>query len=424
MRALVLAGAALAAAVQAGACTGGSAYRAPAAAPSGSFHNESMAEPMGYGEASTESLTDVSDRGSIVLTSHSTASVARTATATSAPMAPAASAQGQPGGGQPASASHPQAQAQALQQEQLVVEGWLRIEVEDVSASAAAIRAQVERSGGRITSEQIDGAASVHGGMQLKLPPAQVPGFLAWLEEHGIVRSKRIQSTDVSRQLFDQQIALDNLEHTLRRLHAVLDREGLAMQEILAIEAQMTRLRGDIERIKGEKRYLEHRVAFATLSLDLRGPEPDEPVILGGRAKAKLYPGPRVSSLVLLDADGRQRTRLGAGVQVRFLRHVPFELDIFEDADGAGRGVLATTGGVLYSDFLGRGHRRFLNPYLELRVGYAHLNDHAFAFGAGAGVELFKHRYVQVDVNSRILGLLGDAFEPVLVTGASAVFAF
>ena len=43
---------------------------------------------------------------------------------------------------------------------------------------------------------------------------------------------------------------------TLARLRALLDTGGLAMADILNIEKEMTRLRGQIEAIKGEQRYL------------------------------------------------------------------------------------------------------------------------------------------------------------------------
>lgn len=321
------------------------------------------------------------------------------------------------------------AAAQAvLQKEQRVIEGSLVLVVEDVHSTTAAVRARVESMGGRVMDEQLGGdAVSRYGRVQVKLPPDGVDGFLTWLEGRGELHSKRIQSTDVSRQLVDQVIALENLQLTLDRLRALLDRQGLSMQEILAIEQQMTRLRGEIERIKGEKRWLEHRVALATLTIDVR--QREDAVVLGQEAEAKLYPGPRAAALYLLDANGRERLRLGAGAAVHLLPRVSLEVDVFGDPDDTGNAVLATVGGATYSDFLGRGRRRFFNPYLGLRLGFGYLGGPAFAFGAGAGVELFKHEYVLVDVNLRAMGLAGRAsgegfFDTAVVAGGSVVFAF
>jgi hypothetical protein len=346
-----------------------------------------------------------------------------------APAPAPAAAQGTPAGqpvATPAPGGDVSPAAQAiLAKKNLVIEGWLHIEVERVDETAATIRSQVERVGGRVMEEQVSGdSASRYGTIRVKIPPGETDGFVQWIEKLGAVRNKRIQSTDVSRQLFDQVIALENLQRTLDRLRALLDRQGMTMQEILSIEQEMTRLRGEIERIKGEKRFLEHQVSLATLTIEIRQ-RPDV-VLLGEKAEPKLYPGPRVSMLYLLDAGDRTQTRLGAGVAVHFVSRVNIELDVFNDPDDTGKNAaLATFGGDIYSDLLGRGRRSFLNPYLGLRLGFGYLDNPMFAFGAGGGVELFKHEYVLVDLNVRAMGLVGkDGFDTAVVAGGAVVFAF
>jgi hypothetical protein len=317
--------------------------------------------------------------------------------------------------------------AQALP-ERLVVEGAIYLEVDDPEDTARALRAEVERAGGRVLSERVDGAAeSWRANIRVRLPPAQVQVVVGWLDRQGDITSKRIEASDVSRTLFDQEIALGNLTTTLERLRRLLDGGGLSMQDILNIEKEMTRLRGDIERIKGEKRWLEDRVALATLDVSISRREGE---LMNPRTK--VYPGPRLAALSLFDPEGRQRTRFGGG----FVMHIveprfTLEIDVFDeveepDAGGPveGHAVLATYGVGMYSDFLGRGRRRFLNPYLGARIGYGYLDYHAFAVQGQAGIELFKHKYVLVDVDVRATALIGDTVDAGLVTGASIVFAF
>jgi Domain of unknown function (DUF4349) len=309
----------------------------------------------------------------------------------------------------------------------VVVEGSLDLEADDPEKVARALRGEVERLGGRVVSERVDGAAaSWRALIRLRLPPAQVDAAVAWLERQGDVTSKRIESTDVSRTLFDQEIALGNLRVTLDRLRKLLDAGGLKMQDILAVEKEMTRLRGEIERIEGEKRWLEDRVALATVDVTVSR---REGALLSPRTK--VYPGPRLAAFTLFDADGRERTRLGAGVAMHIvLPRFSLELDVFDDAPASGdrpaeeHAVIATYGVAMYSDFLGRGQRRFLNPYLGFRIGYGYLGYHALAIQGQAGVELFKHKYMMVDVDVRATGLIGDHVDSGLVTGASVVFAF
>jgi Domain of unknown function (DUF4349) len=337
---------------------------------------------------------------------------------------------GEPADGQAAGpAQAAEADAVAAARDRVVVEGALDLEADDPEKVARALRGEVERLGGRVVSERVDGAAaSWRALIRLRLPPAQVDAAVAWLERQGEVTSKRIESTDVSRTLFDQEIALGNLKVTLERLRKLLDAGGLSMKDILAVEKEMTRLRGEIERIAGEKRWLEDRVALATIDITVSRREGAAGLT---SPRTKVYPGPRLSALTLFDADGRERTRLGAGVAMHIvLPRYSLELDVFDDAPASGdrpaekHAVLATYGIAMYSDFLGRGERRFLNPYLGLRVGYGYLGYHAVAVQGQAGVELFKHKYMMVDLDVRATALMGDDVDAGLVTGASVVFAF
>lgn len=278
-----------------------------------------------------------------------------------------------------------------------------------------------------MVSERSDGALeSWLAQLRLRLPPDRVEEVVGWLERQGEVMNKRIEAADVSRTLFDQELALTNLTAALDRLRKLLDAGGLSMQDILGVEREMTRLRGEIERIKGEKRFLEDRVAFATL--DVQVSRRDGAIM---SPRTKFYPGPRFAALTLFAPDGRKQTRLGGGVALHFIvPRLTLEIDVFDDVEATadreaeGHAVIATYGGAFYSDHLGRGKRRFLNPYIGFRLGYGYLDHHAFAAQAEVGVELFKHEHVMIDAGVRATGLFGEEVDAGLVSGASVVFAF
>lgn len=310
--------------------------------------------------------------------------------------------------------------------EQLVVEGSLEVEVTEVGDLVAGLRAQVEAGGGRVITEQVyGGETSWSASIKLRLPPQQVDPTIAWLAKRGDIVRKSLNATDVSRTLFDQELALANLKATSDRLQKLLDQGALAMNDILAIEKELTRIRGEIEAIKGNKRFLEDRVALATLDISLS--RRDGAVTI---ARAKVYPGVRATSLTLLDPDGRRRTRFGGGLVLHtVMRSASLEVDLYE-AEPASAGaeakaaVVATFGGAGYSDFLGRGRRRLLNPYLGLRLGYAYLDRSLFVVQAEVGLELFKHKHLVIDANVRGTGLIGKDSDAAVVAGAGAVVAF
>lgn len=313
--------------------------------------------------------------------------------------------------------------------EQLVVEGSLRLEVEKVDGLIAGLRAQLDSLGGRIVQEETGGQGeSWHSQLTLRLPPQHVEAVVAYLAGHGDIVDKQLSSTDVSKTLFDQELALRTAQVTLDRLEALLRQGGLAMADVLAVEREMTRLRGEIERIKGEAQFLKDKVALATLAVGITRKPGTERVRV---ASAKVYPGARAAALILLSPDGRPRTRVGAGFVLHSLfRAMTLEVELYQRERGPSpdselsTAVLATYGGAFYSDFLGRGERRYLNPYLGFRLGYAYLDSSRFALQAEAGVELFKSKYITLDANVRGTGLIGARADAAAVLGASAVIAF
>jgi hypothetical protein len=86
--------------------------------------------------------------------------------------------------------------------------------------------------------------------------------------------------------------------------------------------------------------------------------------------------------------------------------------------------VMATIGGAMYSDFLGRGERKLGNPYLGLRTGYGYLDSHRGVVQAEAGVELVKTKRFMLDASVRLSGLIGEDVDVAAIVGGSAVFAF
>lgn len=328
---------------------------------------------------------------------------------------PGASAAG--GAGAPSSMQIPEA---------LLIEGAISLEVDEINDVVPALRAQVEAAGGRVINEAVSGGErSWSAQLKLRLPPTKIEEVVAFLAKRGEITSKHVTTTDVSKQLFDQDLAIKNLRTTLDRLTALMGTQGLQVQQILQIEQEMTRIRGQIDQLEGDQRYLKDRVALATLDISISRREGAVTV-----AKAKAYPGARAAMLTLFDPGNRPRTRFGGGFVLHtLLRSMSLEVDLFaKQRDEAGTksssAVIATLGGAAYSDFLGAGKRRLLNPYLGLRVGYAYLDSSRFALQGEAGVELFKATYVVIDASVRATGMFGSTSDLGLVTALGATVAF
>ncbi|MEO8845091.1 MAG: DUF4349 domain-containing protein [Kofleriaceae bacterium] len=283
---------------------------------------------------------------------------------------------------------------EATPREQLVVEMWMDMQIDDVTKAVATITERVVAGGGRVVSTNLIGASSA--ALVIRMPPAKTTELATWIDTLGTTESKRTLATDVSKEMFDHDLALKNLHVTMDRLE-VLAKRDLPLADILNVEKEMTRVRGEIERIEGEQRFLADRVQYATINLTLD--HQGGPVEL---AHARVYPGVRFATLTLLDPGTRTRTRYGGGGSLRLGRYLTFDLELFPESNGDSRAVLASLGTALYSDYFGYGKRRFLNPYLGMRLGYGYLSGQNGVLAAGeVGIELYRQPLLLVEAAVR-----------------------
>jgi hypothetical protein len=304
--------------------------------------------------------------------------------------------------------------AKPARPEMLDIEANLLIEVDSVGSASAALRALARRFEGVVTEDHINQthhAATAQ--LTIRVPSGQVDAFFDAVGTVGRLKSRQINARDIGKEFFDAEIRLGNLQNTMHRYEDIL-KQAKNVDEILRIESELGRLRGEIEQTKGNLRWLSDRAARATVHISLvttATPEvANTPVELP--PEAKIYPGLRLVQLTDFRGEQGNTSFLGGGVSATFSRHFSVQLDGLRQAgEGAPtRGldvVLFTIGGEMYSDFLGGGKRRFLNPYLGYTVGYSRFLGHNEAvLGATLGLELVKTRAVTVDLSARAFGLL------------------
>jgi hypothetical protein len=311
--------------------------------------------------------------------------------------------------------------------EMLDIEANLTIEVESVGSAAAGLRALARRFDGIVTEDRLNqNAANGTAQLTIRVPSGQVDGFFEAVGTVGRLLSRQINARDIGKDYFDAEIRLENLQNTMHRYEEIL-KQAKNVDEILRIESELGRLRGEIEQTKGNLRWLSDRAARATVHISLvttsheitTQPSTAPP-------EAKFYPGLRLVELSDFRGEQGNTSYLGGGVSATFTRAASIQLDILRES-GKGsltRGLdvaLLTLGGEMYSDFLGGGKRKFLNPYLGYALGYARFTGHNEAvIGATLGLELVKLKPVIIDLDARALGLFFGsdgshfAIEPVL----------
>ena len=283
--------------------------------------------------------------------------------------------------------------------------------------AAAELRGLVQKSGGQLISETVTAnEGSSRADLALRVPAEGANDFFAAVERIGIVRNRQVTAKDIGKEFYDATIRLANLEVVRKRYEEILT-QAKTIEEILRIENELARTRQQIEQLKGEIRWMRDRAARATIYVSLYTETTAPPQVIL-KPEAKLYPGARFSYLHDFRGEDGDEGYLGAGISLGATPQVSLELQGFREAgsDTAGLdGFFVTLNGRLYSEFLGDGHRGFLNPYVGLRGGYARfLGKDEALLGGLLGLELLKGEWYVIDAE------VATGVEPSL--GASIAF--
>jgi hypothetical protein len=317
-------------------------------------------------------------------------------------------AAGEPGEGGAALVATARPSGAADSGERLILNGSATVRTVDVAALVRVVRDHTIQVGGAVVGEVVDGNAEEgRATMRLRLPPAATVGFVDWLAAQATLEARNLETTDVSREYVDQALAIKNLGITMGRLQDLAKRPNAELKDVLEVERELTRVRGELERIAGEHRLLEDRIARATLTVNIlpkRGAHPPE---LHVEPELKFELVPHLTVFHFLDAGARAQTRGGGGVSLMFARSFTLDAEVLPRHQGDARSFLFSASVAGYSDFLGGGRRRFGNPYLGLRAGGGSINGNGtFSFGAEAGIELLHYKLFLVDLTGRALGFI------------------
>jgi hypothetical protein len=147
----------------------------------------------------------------------------------------------------------------------------LSIVVKDFASVEAAVKAVVSRHSGYIgelnTSTPPDSAKTLSA--TLRVPSAQLEPALAELKQLGRADQESQGGEEVTKQYVDLAARLKNSRATEERLLAVLRNNTGKVKDVLEVENEISRVRGEIEEMEADQRALQSRIDFATITLSV-----------------------------------------------------------------------------------------------------------------------------------------------------------
>jgi anti-sigma factor RsiW len=145
----------------------------------------------------------------------------------------------------------------------------LSLVVKDFDTSRASLDAILARHNGYAAGLNVATPQGAARTLQasLRIPARQLAGALGELKTLGRIETETQNGEEVTQQHADLVARLKNSREAEQRLQDVLRTRTGKVKEVLEVEEEIARVRGEIEQMEAEQKMLEHRVDFATIDL-------------------------------------------------------------------------------------------------------------------------------------------------------------
>lgn len=154
--------------------------------------------------------------------------------------------------------------------------GVATVQVDSLEPAIARVRQLAQGLGGYVanTSQQGGERETRRATLELKIPARRFDEALRGLNPLGEVESVQVTTEDVGEEFVDVTARVANARRLETRLLELLQNRTGRLEDVLAVERELARVREEIDRFEGRLRYLRTRVAVSTLTVNLHEPHP------------------------------------------------------------------------------------------------------------------------------------------------------
>ncbi len=157
-----------------------------------------------------------------------------------------------------------------------VVTSGIDVAVEDVEAAARQVRDAALVAGGFVAGESTVGGERPRAEIVLRVPVGTTADVMTQVAGLGEEVSRTAESQDVEATLVDLESRIATQRAGVDRIRALLG-EATSLEDVLELEAELTRRQSDLESVRSQQAALADRAALATVTVVLTLPDDVDP---------------------------------------------------------------------------------------------------------------------------------------------------
>ncbi|MFO0896165.1 MAG: DUF4349 domain-containing protein [Pirellulales bacterium] len=161
---------------------------------------------------------------------------------------------------------------QASGDRKIIYNASLDLVVSDFSALETQLPDLVRGAQGYISEAQSDQQQGerTSGSWVVRIPSGDFDGFLQKVADLGVVEARRVTTEEVTEEYVDLEARIANKQKMEERVLEIIKQRSGPLAEVLQLEAELSRIREEIERMQGRLRLLSNQRALATVRISAR----------------------------------------------------------------------------------------------------------------------------------------------------------
>jgi hypothetical protein len=157
-------------------------------------------------------------------------------------------------------------------QRRVIYNAELSLVVTDFSTLESELPKLVKQHDGYLADVQVDRTQgeSRSGRWQARIPIDRYDSFLDAVSGLGVPESRRQTAQDVTEEFVDLEARIANARRLEERIVELLGKSNDEIKDVIEVERELARVRGEIEQMGGRLRYLTNRTELTTVTISAR----------------------------------------------------------------------------------------------------------------------------------------------------------
>jgi Tfp pilus assembly major pilin PilA/uncharacterized coiled-coil protein SlyX len=154
----------------------------------------------------------------------------------------------------------------------IIYDAEITIVVKDVAGLEVHVSDVVRQYGGYVADASVDRrqGEQISARWRVRVPVHQFDSFVEAVSKFGVTEKRSQTAQDVTEEYVDIQARIDNKKQLEARIVKLLDNSTGQIKDVIEVERELARVRGEIEQMEGRLKYLTNRTELTTVTIVAR----------------------------------------------------------------------------------------------------------------------------------------------------------